>query len=182
MLCFVIKVSVPPPGAPTFIKLSILPIEFFSENDKTFFQKIFFVLLCCMKTAYSVLAILKSICENKASRYEVNHLIELSQSFAYSYIKYRYKNLNKVLMAEDLTLQELAIDSIAPLFERDESGLFIKLIKAFNEWEPKIESEDQATFFLNRVTAKSTEKYVSELLRQSDPFFFKNIGLNKLSH
>lgn len=126
-----------------------------------------------MKTAYSVLAILKSICENKASRTEVNHLIELTHSFTYSYLKYRYKNLNKVLMAEDLTLQELAIDSIAPLFERDESGLFIKLIKAFNEWEPKIESEDQATFFLNRVTAKSTEKYVSELLRQSDPFFSK---------
>lgn len=126
-----------------------------------------------MKTAYSVLAILKSICENKASRTEVNHLIELTHSFTYSYLKYRYKNLNKVLMAEDLTLQELAIDSIAPLFERDEAGSFIKLIKAFNEWEPKIESEDQATFFLNRVTAKSTEKYVSELLRQSDPFFSK---------
>lgn len=126
-----------------------------------------------MKTAYSVLAILKSICENKASRTKVNHLIELTHSFTYSYLKYRYKNLNKVLMAEDLTLQELAIDSIAPLFERDEAGSFIKLIKAFNEWEPKIESEDQATFFLNRVTAKSTEKYVSELLRQSDPFFSK---------
>lgn len=28
-------------------------------------------------------------------------------------------------------------------------------------------------FFLNRIVAKSTEKYVSELLRQSDPFFSK---------
>ncbi len=126
-----------------------------------------------MKSTYSVLTILQSISENKASRSEVNHLIELSQSFAYSYLKYRYKNLNKVLMAEDLTLQELAIDSIAPLFERDETGLFIKLIKAFDDWEPKIETEDQAIFFINRIIAKSTEKYVSELLRQSDPFFSK---------
>lgn len=76
-------------------------------------------------------------------------------------------------MAEDLTMQELAIDAIAPLFERDEAGNFIKITKAFNEWEPKIETEDQAAFFLNRLVAKSTEKYVSELLRQSDPFFSK---------
>ncbi len=126
-----------------------------------------------MKSAYSVLAILQLICENKSSRAEVNHIIELSHSFAYSYLKYRYKNLSKVLMAEDLTMQELAIDAIAPLFERDEAGIFIKLFRAFNGWNPKIETEEQATFFLNRLVAKSTEKYAAELLRQSDPFFSK---------
>ena len=126
-----------------------------------------------MKTSFSVLGILTSICENKTSRSEVNHLIDMSQSYAYSYLKYRYKNLSKVLLAEDVTLQELAIDAIAPLFERDDDGSFIKIIKAFNNWFPKIESEEQAVFFLNRLVAKSTEKYVSELLRQSDPFFSK---------
>jgi hypothetical protein len=76
-------------------------------------------------------------------------------------------------MAEDSTLQELAIDAIAPLFERNENGELIQLIKAFNTWTPKIETEEQAIFFLNRLVAKSTEKYASELLRQSDPFFSK---------
>lgn len=126
-----------------------------------------------MKSAYSVLAILKSICENKSSRAEVNHLIELVQSFAYSYLKYRYKNLSRVLMAEDLTMQELAIDAIATLFERNDEGSFVKIIKAFNDWIPKIETEEQANFFLNKLVAKSVEKYASELLRQSDPFFSK---------
>lgn len=126
-----------------------------------------------MKSTYSVLAILQSICENKSSRSEVNNLIELAHTYAYTYLKYRYKNLNRVLMAEDLTLQELAIDAIAPLFERNEEGEFIRLTKAFIEWEPKIETEDQATFFLNKLVAKSTEKYAAELLRQSDPFFSK---------
>lgn len=76
-------------------------------------------------------------------------------------------------MTEDVTLQELAIDAIAPLFERDNAGLFIRLIKAFKDWNPKIETEEQVTFFLNRIVAKSIEKYASELLRQSDPFFSK---------
>ena len=126
-----------------------------------------------MKIAYSVLDILTLICENKYSRSEVNHLIELSQSYAYTYFKYRSKNLSKILLAEDVTLQELAIDAIAPLFSRDETGAFIKITKAFNEWEPKIDSEEQAVFFLNLIVSKSVEKYVSELLRKSDPFFSK---------
>jgi hypothetical protein len=126
-----------------------------------------------MKSTYSVLAILKSICENKSSRAEVNQLIELSQIYAYTYLNYRYKNLSKILMTEDVTLQELAIEAIAPMFERDEAGVFIKITKAFNDWEPKIDSEEKGTFFLNRIVSKSVEKYVSELLRQSDPFFSK---------
>lgn len=126
-----------------------------------------------MKSGYSVLGILNSICENKSSRSEVNYLIELAHSYAYSYLKYRYKNLSRVLLAEDVTLQELAIDAIAPLFEMDESGSFIKLTKSFNDWVPKIESEEAAAFFINRLVSRSVEKYVSELLRQSDPFFSK---------
>lgn len=126
-----------------------------------------------MKCTYSVLAILQSICENKVSRTEVNLIIELSQSFAHSYLKYRYNNLNKVLMAEDLTLQELAIDAIAPLFERDETGTFINITKAFNDWVPRIETEEKAVFFLNRIVSKCVGKYIAELLRQSDPFFSK---------
>ncbi len=126
-----------------------------------------------MKTAYSVLKILQSICDNKSSHSEVNQVIELSQRYAFSYLKYRNKNLSKILMSEDVTLQELAIDAIAPLFETDGNGLFVKLVKAFNEWNPKIESEEQSLFFLNRIVAKSVEKYVSILLRESDPFFSK---------
>lgn len=126
-----------------------------------------------MKSTFSVLQIFHSICENKSSRSEVNNLIELSHNYACTYLKYRYKNLSRVLMAEDSTLQELAIDAIAPLFERNENGELIQLIKAFNTWTPKIETEEQAIFFLNRLVAKSTEKYASELLRQSDPFFSK---------
>jgi len=126
-----------------------------------------------MKSTYSVLQIFHSICENKSSRSEVNNLIELSHNYACTYLKYRYKNLSRVLMAEDLTLKEIAIDAIAPLFERNENGELTQIIKAFNNWTPKIETEEQAVFFLNRLVAKSIEKYASELLRQSDPFFSK---------
>jgi hypothetical protein len=126
-----------------------------------------------MKSDNSIFNTLNNIRFGKATRSEINHIIELSHNYACTYLKYRYKNLNTVLLAEDVTIKELGIDAIAPLFERDENGLFIKLIKAFNEWNPKIESEEQAVFFINKIVAKSVEKYVSNLLRESDPFFSK---------
>jgi len=76
-------------------------------------------------------------------------------------------------LAEDVTIKELAIDAIALLFERNDAGDFTQIIKAFNEWTPRIVNEEQSLFFINRLVAKSVEKYVSDLLRKSDPFFSK---------
>lgn len=126
-----------------------------------------------MKSDYSILNTLNNICFGKAIRSEINNLIELSHNYASTYLKYRYNNLGKILLTEDVTVKELAIDSIAPLFERNDEGEFTQIIKAFNEWTPKIESEKQALFFINRLVAKSVEIFVSDLLRKSDPFFSK---------
>lgn len=126
-----------------------------------------------MKRKYFVLNTFNNIIFEKVERFEVNFLVEISHNLSCSYLKHRYKNLEKVLMSEDVTTSELAIDAIAPLFERDAEGKFIKLEKAFNNWQPPIETEEQAAFFLNKLVAKSVEKYVSELLRNSDPFFSK---------
>lgn len=126
-----------------------------------------------MRESFSILSVLQSVCNNSLAQINTNHLIDLAQNYAYTYLRYRYQSLSKVLMAEDATLDELAIDAIAPLFERDHSGCFTKIKTAFNKWQPPIETEEQANFFLNRLVAKSTEKYVSELLRDSDPFFSK---------
>lgn len=126
-----------------------------------------------MKTTYSVLSTFNKICAEEISRGELNFLIELFQNFAFTYFKYRYKNLGRILLAEDVTLQELSIDAISPLFERDEMGVFIKIKSAFEKWQPPIFTEEQALFFLNRLVSKSVEKYVALLLRQSDPFFSK---------
>jgi len=126
-----------------------------------------------MKKQTFLLNILHSIKNKEVSRSEINNLIERAQNYACTYLKYRYKNLHKVFLAEDVTLDELAIEAIAPLFERDGNGMFVKLKSAFENWKPPIETEEKAQFFLNRMVAKSVEKYVSELLRDSDPFFSK---------
>lgn len=126
-----------------------------------------------MKNSVSIFSILQSVCKGVQNRSEVNYLIETTYSYACSYLKHRYKTFGNLLLAEDLKLQELAIDAIAQLFQRDEKGNFISIIKTYNKWEPKISSEEGAAFFINQLAAKCVEKYLSEMLRQSDPFFSK---------
>jgi hypothetical protein len=126
-----------------------------------------------MRTEIPLLNILQAVSNHTVERRGLNQLIELTQSFTATYMKYRYKNLGRALLAEDITINEMAMDAIAPLFERDESGILIRIKNAFENWDPKIETEAQAVFFINRLAAKSAEKYVSEILRESDPFFSK---------
>ena len=126
-----------------------------------------------MKNTVQVLGILRAVSNHTVDRRGLNQLIELTQSFAFTYLKYRYRNLNNTLMGEDVTLNEMAIDAIAPLFERDDEGNFIRITNAFEKWDPPVEKEDQAVFFINRLVAKSTEKFVSEILKASDPLFSK---------
>lgn len=126
-----------------------------------------------MKSRAPVLGILQAVSNHSVDHSGLNYLIELTQHFAGTYLKYRYKNLSRLLLVENVTLEEMAVDAIAPLFERDNKGLLKRINNAFRNWSPSIDTEEQALFFLNKLSAKSAEKYISGLLRESDPFFSK---------
>lgn len=126
-----------------------------------------------MKESPVYLDILNSVCCNQVCTREVNLLIEKSYVFSVSYLRFHHSSLKKSLLAENTTLQELAVDAIAPLFERNEKGELIKLKTAFKNWQPPIDNEVKALFFINMLVSKSVEKYISEILRNSDPFFSK---------
>lgn len=126
-----------------------------------------------MKKVVRVLEILRAVCNQSVDHWGLNQLIELTQSFAYTYLKHRYKNFSHIPLAEDCTINEMAIDAIAFLFERDDAGTLLKIKQAFERWTPEIENEEQAVFFINRLAAKCSEKYLSELLKESNPIFSK---------
>jgi len=126
-----------------------------------------------MKNDARVFEILLAVSNQNIERTELNQLIELTQSIAYTNLKFRYRKLAHILMVEDLTLNEMAIDAIAPLFEINTDGALIRIKSAFDRWDPAITTEEAALFFLSRIASKSTEKYVTELLKSSDPFFSK---------
>ncbi len=101
-----------------------------------------------MKSDISLLGILKCCNNGKTSRQQINYLVEFCFKIAKCYIKHRYKNFNKILMTEDLSLTKMSLDAIAPIFEPDDNNIFTKIRSAFENWQPKIENDAQAMFFI----------------------------------
>jgi len=72
-----------------------------------------------------------------------------------------------------LTLEELSIDAIAPLFLRDNFNENISIRTSFDNWEPPINTDEDALFFLNKIVASRVEQHLALILREEDPFFSK---------
>lgn len=77
------------------------------------------------------------------------------------------------MLREDITIQELAIDSIAELFVKDENVGLNSLLQCFLVWQPQIKTEEDALFFLNKIVAGRVEQYIFKLLKEEDPVFSK---------
>lgn len=120
-----------------------------------------------MKTGVEILSTLSNL-NCPASR---RQLIEISYKIALTYLKYNFRKVKKILISEELTPQELALDAISSLFESDEENRFVIIEEAVKRWNPPIDSEKEAEFFLNKLIASRIEQHISLLLRQSDPFF-----------
>ncbi len=99
--------------------------------------------------------------------------MEKSYKVSFQYLRSYQTKLSKILQQDDLTLSDIAIDAIAPLFQRDEIDSFFVIKKSFENWIPKIQTEEDAAYFLNKITAKNAEQHISTLLKNSDPFFAK---------
>ena len=114
-----------------------------------------------------------SLLLNPNSRLAVNELVELCYKVALSYICFNYRKVQNVISREDISTEDLAIDSIASLFEKDSASGEYNLINSFKFWKPSIETEEEAIFFLNKIVARRVEQHISMLLRESDPVFSK---------
>ncbi|MCL5030154.1 MAG: hypothetical protein M1480_14180 [Bacteroidetes bacterium] len=104
---------------------------------------------------------------------DVKYVVESAYKIALNYLKQAYIRYQKLILHNDLQLEDIAIDSIAPLFIKNDSDQFYVLINAYNNWSPPIQTEEEAFFFLNKIVASRIEQHVTVLLRESDPVFGK---------
>jgi hypothetical protein len=72
-----------------------------------------------------------------------------------------------------LTIDEFALDAIAPLFTSEDGEQQIMLKQSFVKWNPPIKSEEDALYFLNKVVSHRVEQHIFSFLRTEDPFFSK---------
>ncbi len=107
------------------------------------------------------------------SQQSVNRLVEVCFKIAASQLRFNYKKIHKIILRDEISIEDVAIDSIVSLFEKDDSGYFYNLMSVFNSWNPPIKTEEDAFYFLNKLIQKRVEQHISFLLRESDPFFSK---------
>lgn len=98
-------------------------------------------------------------------------LIEVTYKIALNYITYNHRRIKKVLISGEISQNELALEAISSLFGTDENNRFKEINDSLNNWNPPIENEEEARFFLNKIIQKKVEQHISKLLREADPFF-----------
>ncbi len=76
-------------------------------------------------------------------------------------------------MSDSLSLDDLAIDSIARLFAISPESKKAPIQTGFLNWQPKITNEDEAIYFINKVVSNRVDQHINKPLRNSDPFFAK---------
>lgn len=126
------------------------------------------------------------------SQQSINKLVEVCYKIALSTLRFNYKKIHKIIVRDELSIDDIAIDSITSLFVRDEEGKFSVITSAFNSWQPPIQTEEEALYFLNKLIQKRVEQHISLILRETDPFFarlmdsvnylVKKYGFNKINH
>jgi hypothetical protein len=107
------------------------------------------------------------------SQQSVNKLVEVCYKIALSQIRFKYKKVQRIILRDEISLEDIAIDSITSLFERDQMGCFKNILEPFNSWQPPIKTEEEALFFLTKLVQKRADQHISHLLRESDPLFSK---------
>ncbi|MBK8946910.1 MAG: hypothetical protein IPM32_16800 [Ignavibacteriae bacterium] len=110
---------------------------------------------------------------------EINFLIEHTFKIAISFLKNNYKaKINHNLYYQD-TIEDLAIDSIVPLFIKNNTGI-LGIKRSLENWTTPIISEEDAAFFFSKIIWKRTDQALTNLIKEKDPFFekiIKNLNL-----
>ena len=102
---------------------------------------------------------------NGLANYCINLSVHYLNKKHLSFFSSRNNSLEKV--------EDIAVDSITPLFVTSGSEDSIGLQKSLSQWNKPIEDEGDADFFINRIVWNRTEQTIVSLYKQNDPFFAK---------
>ncbi len=115
---------------------------------------------------------LKKLLTAGFSKNDLNQIICQSSKIASGVLRKRYENDFNSFSNQGLPLQDLAIDSIVPLFVKDKSGE-LPLRKALLSWDKEIIDEASAYYFLSKIIGNRVEQEIAKKLKEADPFFGK---------
>ncbi len=63
----------------------------------------------------------------------INNVVETAVKIAVSYLRMNYTRTHKIQLQSDLSVEDIAIDSVADLFTRNDENRFCVLKRAFDD-------------------------------------------------
>lgn len=115
--------------------------------------------------------LIKKVITGECSRIEKNSFIESCVKISRNYLSLKYYKFSKQIPQTELELEDIAIEAIALLFLTNESNELFNLKRAYESWEPPIQSETDVLYFLNKIIQNRVEQHIVSILKNSDPQF-----------
>lgn len=112
-------------------------------------------------------------CADSFSQSLLNKVIERCHKIAIKYLQLKHIQINKFLISQEITVQELATDCIANLFIKENQSELFAIQTRFNKWQPPIITEEDCIYFLNKIVAGRVEQHIYLMLKNENPFFSK---------
>ena len=112
------------------------------------------------------------ICSSIPSEGEMKEFIHLCMRISYSYLTYKISRGYAVLDRGNgsvMDLEDIAVDAVADLFERNEHGEYVQLKRYFIPRFNKERDEDELLLLVRKLVTSSCEQHLSALFRQRDP-------------
>ena len=118
--------------------------------------------------------LIKDICNGTYTPMQLTEFINISQKIAVSYLKYleiNGRNIRPRYQETTNELENVAIDCIASLFMRNETGEFVQLTRYFGNVvdSPEPPTEPLLANMLRRLIVKKTKQELSRIFKERDP-------------
>lgn len=114
--------------------------------------------------------IFEKIKQRSAGQAEINELVEHAIRVALSFLRRKTFSLPREAMSE-LSLEDHAIEAIAPMFRIDDDNVPVVLLRAYESWDPPVSDNDEALYFFTKIIGSRVEQYSLLLIKDADPLF-----------
>ena len=133
----------------------------------------------------NVLELLLKARDEELSRKEMNFLVEYSYKISIAFLKSKFLSQLNFLRNGDITVEDIAIDAIIPLYINNTSNQ-LGICRSLEMWNDSLKSKSDADYFLSRIIWRRVDQTVTKLYKQRDPIFDKilkvlNVNIKKLN-
>ncbi|MGE5458292.1 MAG: hypothetical protein ACM3RX_08045 [Methanococcaceae archaeon] len=120
----------------------------------------------------SISYILCTLVDGTISHPQEKELVRICSQISFKYLKKRHSKISKLIVRNNVSLEEASIEAILPLFieKEDKPG---QLKRYFIENPELLNDEDLTRLAIFKIVWNLVEQHIATMLSEADPFFSK---------